>query len=66
MINNMDIICAVESRMEGKNNIKVDSFGCVNKFRTKTENKGRCLRGLNVVFGENLKYRIKLIMKWQT
>jgi hypothetical protein len=49
--------------MEEKNNIRVDSFGCMNKLRTKTENKGRCSRGLNMVLGENLQNRIKLIMK---
>jgi hypothetical protein len=61
MINNMDIIGVVETWMKESE----DSFGCVNKLRTKTENKGRCSRGLNIVFGETLQNRIKLILKWQ-
>jgi hypothetical protein len=49
--------------MEKKNSVWMDSFGFVNKLRTKTENKERCWGGLAIVFGERLQYWIKIIIK---
>jgi hypothetical protein len=40
IIKNMDIIGLVEIWMEEKDEIRVDSFGCVSKLRIKSGNKG--------------------------